>query len=71
MQKDSQKVEALEIAHDRRIYGPMEYLEKLRRFEALWMHAVRLDPLFGRRWQEDIQADLILARVLNGLPPQA
>lgn len=71
MQKDSQKVDALEIAHDRRTYGPMAYLEKLRRFEALWMHAVLLDPLFGRRWQEDIQADLILARVLNGLPPQA
>ena len=71
MIKDPGRVKALERAFDRRIYGTMEYLEKLRRFEAMWMHAASLNPEFGRRWQEDIQADITLARILNGLPPQA
>jgi len=71
MMKDPDRVKALERDYNRRTYGSMEYREKLRRYEIMWMHAVRLDPEFGKRWQEDIQADITLARILNGLPPQA
>jgi len=70
MMKDPERVKNLEAAYNRRTYATMEYREKLRRYEALWMHAIRLDPEFGRRWREDIKADLTLARILNGLPPQ-
>jgi hypothetical protein len=71
MMKDPDRVKALERDYNRRTYGSMEYREKLRRYEAMWMHAVSLDPEFGKHWQEDIQADITLARILNGLPPQA
>lgn len=44
------------------------YHEALRVFAALWRHARRLNPEFPGNWEEDVKADIELARVLNGLP---
>ena len=48
--------------------APRSYGEALAIFAALWRHARRLNPDFPSHWQEDVKADVELARVLNGLP---
>jgi len=50
-------------------YGRMSYAEALERFERLWRHARALNPAVGEDWEEDIAADLAVARAINGLPP--
>jgi len=50
-------------------YGCMSYAEALERFERLWRHARALNPTVGEDWEEDIVADLAVARAINGLPP--
>jgi hypothetical protein len=49
----------------------MEYPEALKRFAAMWCQARLLNEGFGESWEEDIKADIELARILNGLPPTA
>jgi hypothetical protein len=44
------------------------YLEALAVFAGLWRHARLLNPDFPGDWEADIEADIELARVLNGLP---
>lgn len=50
-------------------YGHMSYAEALERFERLWRHARAINPAIGEDWEEDIAADLAIARAINGLPP--
>jgi hypothetical protein len=45
----------------------LSYTDALGIFTALWRHARRLNPDFPARWEDDIEADVELARVLNGL----
>lgn len=44
------------------------YLEALGVFSALWAEAALLNPDFPPDWRQGIQADLAVARTLNGLP---
>jgi hypothetical protein len=37
---------------------------------ALWAEAVALNPDFPGDWREDLEADLAIARAINGLPPK-
>ncbi|MBM4184421.1 MAG: hypothetical protein FJ207_09360 [Gemmatimonadetes bacterium] len=37
---------------------------------ALWNEAVALNPDFPSDWREDLEADLAIARAINGLPPK-
>jgi hypothetical protein len=37
---------------------------------ALWAEAVALNPDFPTDWKEDLEADLAIARAINGLPPR-
>ena len=67
MHSGSPEITALERRFTREVSGARTYLEALRVFTSLWAHARRLNPDFPGRWQEDIAADLELARVLNGL----
>lgn len=49
--------------------APLSYAEALRTFGAMWRHAQALDPTFPTEdWRADVEADIELARVLNGLP---
>ena len=50
-------------------YGRMSYSDALARFERLWRHARAMHPDVGEDWEEDIAADLAVARAVNGLPP--
>lgn len=47
------------------------FREALAVYEALWKEATSISPGFPARWQDDLEADLELGRVLNGLPERA
>jgi hypothetical protein len=47
------------------------FREALAVYEALWKEAASLNPAFPGAWQDDMDADLELGRVLNGLPERA
>lgn len=47
------------------------FREALAVYEALWKEAVSLNRGFPGAWQDDIDADVELGRVLNGLPGRA
>ncbi|MFC1529793.1 hypothetical protein ACFL6R_03645 [Gemmatimonadota bacterium] len=68
MIKSPARVREAEAAWNRALYTDMDYPEALDRFAALWELALRLNPDIGKEWDEDIKADITLARVLNGLP---
>lgn len=58
-----------EYARSRR---DMSYVEALEIFEALWEEATALNPDFpSPDWETDIEPDLRVARVVNGLPVDA
>jgi hypothetical protein len=66
----SAELDALELRYVREIIAPMSYREALDRFAALWAYARELDPRFPGDWRQDLEPDLALARVLNGIPPE-
>lgn len=68
MHSGSDEVAALERRYLREVTGRMSHREALRVFAALWDQAIRMNPNFPGPWEDDIEADLELARVLNGLP---
>ena len=47
------------------------YREALAMFRALWSEAAALNPDFPSDWRKDVEADVELARVLNGLSRSA
>lgn len=53
----------------REAYASLTYEQALRRFEAMWAHARALRPDLGEDWLDDVQADIAVARAVNGLPP--
>ena len=69
MIRDSQRLRDFEARYRREAFRNLTYEEALAIFEALWIEARQLNPDFGDDWQEDLEADFALARVLNGLPP--
>ena len=60
---------AFEREDEAAAYYHLSYAEALDRFERLWQYAREVNPALGEDWEEDLGADLALARVLNGLPP--
>ncbi len=68
MLKSSDRVLEMEDGWARALYATMDYPEALARFTALWDQAQLLNPGIGKSWEEDIKADITLARILNGLP---
>ena len=50
-------------------YGHLSYAESLARFERLWRYACDVNGAIGEDWEEDLAADLAIARALNGIPP--
>ncbi len=71
MMKAPEKVREMEAAYNITLYRDMDYEDALERFEALWLEALSLNPRLGLLWEEDVESDIELARILNGLSPQA
>jgi hypothetical protein len=66
MRSASPELRALELRRAREVGDRLTYHEALTRFTALWVYARRVNPDFPVAWQDDIAADIELARVLNG-----
>lgn len=65
------RLDELEKRYQREAFRDLTYEEALRLFTALWMEARELNPDLGSDWREDLEADLAVARAVNGLPPRA
>ena len=70
MLRPSKRLIDLESSHENATYGSMDYAEALSRFTAMWMEAIKLNPDRGKDWKDDLEPDLAIARILNGLPPK-
>jgi hypothetical protein len=66
MIQNSEELQRFEREYVRRRYAHMTYAEALHIFAQLWQHAKLVNPDFTNNWYEDVEADLELARVLNG-----
>lgn len=71
MLRRTKALDELDRRYAREAFRGMSYGEALERFAALWAYARKLDPEFPRgskpdAWREHLEADLTLARVLNG-----
>lgn len=69
MLERTERLQALDRRWERRAYREMDYSQALARFAALWDESLRLHGEPGRSWREDLEADLAIARAVNGLPP--
>ncbi len=65
----SRRLAEFEARYQREAYADRTYVEALARFAALWAEARALNPELGADWSHDLQADIAVARALNGLPP--
>ncbi len=68
MRSENDDLKILERRFTRTALAHMTYSDALARFTAMWTEARRLNPEFPGDWRNDIDADLVLARILNGLP---
>ena len=64
------RLEELEKRYQREAFRDLTFQEALRLFTALWMEAREVNPDLGSDWREDLEADLAVARAVNGLPPR-
>ncbi len=71
MIRSSSRLEELERRYQQEAFKGLSYEQALERFAALWAEARALNPDLGADWEEDLQADLAVARAVNGLPPAA
>ncbi len=66
--KSSERLEEFERQYIAMRTARLSYMEALALFAGSWRHALALNPRLGEDWLEDVQADIELARVLNGIP---
>ena len=59
----------LEARYQRDAFRGLTYEQALARFAALWAEAVAIGADLQGDWLEDLDADLAVARAVNGLPP--
>ena len=69
MVRDTQRLRDFEACYRREAYRGLKYEDSLAIFEALWVEARAPNPEMGDDWREDLEADVALARALNGLSP--
>lgn len=67
----SKRLQEFEARYQREAFAGLSYEEALARFAALWAAARVIRPDLGDGWREDLEADLAVARAVNGLPPAA
>src|SRR3990170_1320069 len=56
----------LEARYQRAAFAHVTYVEALDRCAALWAEARVLNPGLGADWRADLEADLAVARAVNG-----
>lgn len=67
----SRRLRELERRFAATVVDARSYEEALAIFTALWQHARHIQPAFPGDWREDVQTDIEMARVLNGLHPNS
>lgn len=65
MLKHPQKVRELESSYDRERYASMSIEERKARYASLRSMAVTTSTSPGSDWRKDIEADLLVAKILN------
>lgn len=70
MIRSTDRLRELDRRYASTVVAQRTYEEALAIFSGLWVHARRLNPTIADDWAHDIEADIELARVLNGLPPR-
>jgi hypothetical protein len=66
----SERLQEFERWYASTVLARRSYDDALAVFAALWRYARQIDPVFPRDWEVDVEADIELARVLNGLPAE-
>lgn len=69
MLEPTERLESLDRRWERDAYGDLSFPRALARFAALWEEALLLRDDPGGDWRADLEADLAVARAVNGLPP--
>ncbi|MFN2431720.1 MAG: hypothetical protein ABR599_02670 [Gemmatimonadota bacterium] len=69
MIRSSRRLEDLESRYEREAFARLTYEQALALYTALWAEARAVNPDLGADWREDLEADLAVARAVNGLPP--
>ncbi len=69
MIQPSKRLQEFERRYTRTTVAQLTFVDALAIFQALWVEASELNPDFPGHWRSDIEPDLAIARVLNGLPP--
>jgi hypothetical protein len=70
MIRDTERLRELNRRWEREAYADLTYQEALRIYSALWQHARYLNPRLGGDWRDGLEADLAIARAVNGLSPR-
>ena len=65
----SDRLAQFEARYLREAFRELTYEQALERFAALWAEACALNERIGEDWREDLDADIAVARAVNGLPP--
>lgn len=71
MLRPSPKLDEIDRRHARERLARRSFAEALAAFAALWREAAALNSDFPGSWQEDLGADLAVARAVNGLPHES
>jgi hypothetical protein len=64
-------LQELSRRYERERLADLTYDAALQSFAALWAEARELGVIDNEDWLTDLEPDLAIARVLNGLPPAA
>jgi hypothetical protein len=70
MIRSTDRLREIDRHHTSTVVARRTYAEALAIFSGMWAHARQLNPTFPDDWAHDVEADIELARVLNGLPPR-
>jgi len=70
MLKPSPLLEEFETKYARERTSSRTPEEAMAIVSALWEEASTLNPDFPTDWRDDLEADLAIARAINGLPPK-
>lgn len=71
MIKSPHLLRELERRYERAELADLSYDVALQRFAALWAEARELGAIDDGDWLTDLEPDLAIARILNGLSPAA
>jgi len=68
--RSSERLRDFERSYAAAEQSQRSYRDALDIFAALWRYARQMNPAFPGGWEQDVEPDIELARVLNGLPQE-